>query len=144
MNAEVELSLGLPGQIPRRFVYKLLFLFNAEEKFWTSGAQIHEASNNNSCKNNTHTKCLPSVYYFTLILHPISLRKSAYDVFGGVIPPNQQQKIAEPEKQSSSRRSSFRIPVQDDFEKDESPSPDNGPTLLIDDDRRIRRRGSQL
>lgn len=72
-------------------------------------------------------------------------RKSAYDVFGGIqiIPPN-QQKPSELEKQSGSRRSSFRIPIQDDFEKDDSPSPDNGPTLLIDDDRRIRRRGSQL
>lgn len=73
-------------------------------------------------------------------------RKSAYDVFGGVqiIAPNGQQK-SEIDKQTGSRRSSFRIPVQDDFErKDDSPSPDNGPTLLIDDDRRIRRRGSQL
>lgn len=88
-NAEIELSLGLPGQIPRR--------------------------------------------------------KSAYDVFGGIqITPNQLQKNSEPEKPGGSRRSSFRIPAQDDFEKDESPSPDNGPTLLIDDDRRIRRRGSQL
>lgn len=53
----------------------------------------------------------------------------------------------DPEKQSSSRRSSFRILPQDDFDKDQddSPmSPDNGPTLLIDDDRRVRRRGSQL
>lgn len=54
----------------------------------------------------------------------------------------------DPEKQSSSRRSSFRILPQDDFDKDQddSPqnSPDNGPTLLIDDDRRLRRRGSQL
>lgn len=88
MNAEVELSLGLPGQIPRR--------------------------------------------------------KSAYDVFGGIV-PNQLQKSSEVEKLGgTSRRSSFRVPAQDDFEKDESPSPDNGPTLLIDDDRRIRRRGSQL
>lgn len=72
-------------------------------------------------------------------------RKSAYDVFGGIqiVPPN-QQKPSEADKQQGSRRSSFRIPTQDDFEKDESPSPDNGPTLLIDDDRRIRRRGSQL
>jgi hypothetical protein len=84
MNIEVDLNLGLPGQIPRR--------------------------------------------------------KSAYDVFGGV----QMQKTADGEKAGGSRRSSFRIPAQDDFEKDESPSPDNGPTLLIDDDRRIRRRGSQL
>jgi len=76
-------------------------------------------------------------------------RKSAYDVFGGVQPNQQMQLQQKPadngEKQGSgSRRSSFRIPTQDDFEKDESPSPDNGPTLLIDDDRRIRRRGSQL
>lgn len=75
----------------------------------------------------------------------IPSRKSAYDVFGGVqiLPPN-QSKPSELDKQGGSRRSSFRIPVQDDFEKDDSPSPDNGPTLLIDDDRRIRRRGSQL
>ncbi|CRL04425.1 CLUMA_CG017510, isoform A [Clunio marinus] len=90
MNSEIELNLGLPGQIPRR--------------------------------------------------------KSAYDVFGGIqmMPPNQQQKSSDIDKSTGSRRSSFRIPAQDDFEKDESPSPDNGPTLLIDDDRRIRRRGSQL
>lgn len=89
MNTEIDLNLGLPGQIPRR--------------------------------------------------------KSAYDVFGGIqMPPNQLQKASDGEKPSGSRRSSFRIPAQDDFEKDESPSPDNGPTLLIDDDRRIRRRGSQL
>lgn len=86
MNAEVELSLGLPGQIPRR--------------------------------------------------------KSAYDVFGGVQMPPKSVDIDKPP--GGSRRSSFRIPAQEDFEKDESPSPDNGPTLLIDDDRRIRRRGSQL
>lgn len=72
-------------------------------------------------------------------------RKSAYDVFGGIqiIQPNQQSKASD-EKASGSRRSSFRIPVQDEYENDDSPSPDNGPTLLIDDDRRIRRRGSQL
>jgi hypothetical protein len=75
----------------------------------------------------------------------IPRRKSAYDVFGGIqIAPNQLQKSSDGEKSGGSRRSSFRIPAQDDFEKDESPSPDNGPTLLIDDDRRIRRRGSQL
>jgi hypothetical protein len=67
-------------------------------------------------------------------------------VFGGIqiVTPNQQQKSSDVEKLPGSRRSSFRIPAQDDFEKDDSPSPDNGPTLLIDDDRRIRRRGSQL
>lgn len=81
--------------------------------------------------------CYNEIFFF--------LRKSAYDVFGGIqiIQPNQQSKPAD-EKPSGSRRSSFRIPVQDDYEKDDSPSPDNGPTLLIDDDRRIRRRGSQL
>lgn len=74
----------------------------------------------------------------------IPRRKSAYDVFGGIA-PNQLQKSSDGEKPGS-RRSSFRIPAQDDFEKDESPSPDNGPTLLIDDDRWVvgRRRGSQL
>lgn len=47
----------------------------------------------------------------------------------------------------SSRRSSYRgvAPSEDSFQNDNSPSPDNGPTLLIDDpDRRMRRRGSQL
>lgn len=78
----------------------------------------------------------------------IPRRKSAYDVFGGST-PNQQQQIQQlsanmNENQTGSRRGSFRIPTQDDFQKDESPSPDNGPTLLIDDDRRMRRRGSQL
>ena len=73
-------------------------------------------------------------------------RKSAYDVFGGV----QIQQPKAPDELTTlpggSRRSSFRI-TDNDFEKDESPSPDksfDGPTLLIDDDRRIRRRGSQL
>lgn len=51
------------------------------------------------------------------------------------------------DKPPGSRRASFRI--ADDYEKEElSPkSPEktfDGPTLLIDDDRRIRRRGSQL
>jgi hypothetical protein len=85
--------------------------------------------------------------HFLLLLFNNVNRKSAYDVFGGiqVMPSNQQKSSDNMEKQQSgSRRSSFRIPAQDDFEKDESPSPDNGPTLLIDDDRRIRRRGSQL
>ncbi|KAL7032510.1 hypothetical protein ACKWTF_007335 [Chironomus riparius] len=85
----------------------------------------------------TEDLCLP-------VAGQIPRRKSAYDVFGGV-QPNQQQILlqsAETDKPPSSRRSSFRIPVDDD--QDDSPSSDNGPTLLIDDDRRIRRRGSQL
>lgn len=75
----------------------------------------------------------------------IFFRKSAYDVFGGIQPGQQQILLnsAESEKPPGSRRSSFRIP-HDDVEQDDSPNSDNGPTLLIDDDRRIRRRGSQL
>lgn len=62
---------------------------------------------------------------------------------GGV--QNQPLQFQQPEdKPPSSRRSSFRIPPQDDFQNEDSPSPDQGPTLLIDDDRRMRRRGSQL
>lgn len=66
-------------------------------------------------------------------------------------PQNQQQNIPSidlgGEKPSGSRRASFRI--AEDFDKDDiSPiSPEktfDGPTLLIDDDRRVRRRGSQL
>lgn len=45
-----------------------------------------------------------------------------------------------------SRRPSFRVPhPSEDINNDESPSPDKGsPVLTVDDDRRIRRRGSQL
>lgn len=68
---------------------------------------------------------------------------------GGIqgIPPQFQQQQRPTDicdKASSSRRSSFRIPTSDDFQNEDSPSPDQGPTLLIDDDRRMRRRGSQL
>jgi hypothetical protein len=64
---------------------------------------------------------------------------------------NQQQPIIPSidlvEKPPGSRRASFRI--TEDFDKEDvSPiSPEktfDGPTLLIDDDRRVRRRGSQL
>lgn len=45
-----------------------------------------------------------------------------------------------------SRRPSFRVPhPSEDLNNDESPSPDKGsPVLTVDDDRRMRRRGSQL
>jgi hypothetical protein len=60
-------------------------------------------------------------------------------------PPQFQQRPTDiSDKSSSSRRSSFRVPPNDDFQAEDSPSPDQGPTLLIDDDRRMRRRGSQL
>lgn len=46
-----------------------------------------------------------------------------------------------------SRRASFRIAPTDDMpQNDNSPSPDNGSPvqLMVEDDRRMRRRGSQL
>lgn len=45
-----------------------------------------------------------------------------------------------------SRRASFRIAPTDDMpQNDNSPSPDNGsPVLMVEEDRRMRRRGSQL
>lgn len=45
-----------------------------------------------------------------------------------------------------SRRPSYRVPhPSEDIQNDDSPSPDKGsPVLTVDDDRRIRRRGSQL
>lgn len=94
-------------------------------------------------------------FSFTFNYNFQNYRKSAYDVFaaGGIqggMPPQfqqlqQQQRPTDmPDKPSSSRRSSFRVPPSDDFQNEDSPSPDQGPTLLIDDDRRMRRRGSQL
>ncbi|XP_067643941.1 regulating synaptic membrane exocytosis protein 2 isoform X2 [Eurosta solidaginis] len=84
-------------------------------------------------------------------------RKSAYDVFApnllqGITPAATQlqrspgdgmaPQIALP----GSRRPSFRVPnPSEDLQNDESPSPDKGsPVLTVDDDRRLRRRGSQL
>ncbi|XP_069967922.1 regulating synaptic membrane exocytosis protein 2 isoform X1 [Bactrocera oleae] len=84
-------------------------------------------------------------------------RKSAYDVFA----PNLLQSAAPATTQlqrspgdgmspqialPGSRRPSFRVPhPSEDLQNDESPSPDKGsPVLTVDDDRRIRRRGSQL
>lgn len=57
---------------------------------------------------------------------------------GGIMPPGQLP---------GSRRPSFRVPhPSEDLQNDESPgSPDKGsPVLQVDDDRRMRRRGSQL
>ncbi|XP_054735167.1 regulating synaptic membrane exocytosis protein 2 [Anastrepha obliqua] len=87
----------------------------------------------------------------------IPRRKSAYDVFA----PNLLQNVAPSATQHQrspgdgmspqialpgSRRPSFRVPhPSEDLQNDESPSPDKGsPVLTVDDDRRLRRRGSQL
>lgn len=46
---------------------------------------------------------------------------------------------------SGSRRPSFRVPPPDEPAKDNSPSPEGTPSLIVvEDDRRTRRRGSQL
>ncbi|XP_064546114.1 regulating synaptic membrane exocytosis protein 1 isoform X4 [Drosophila montana] len=88
-------------------------------------------------------------------------RKSAYDVFapglmqGAATAATQQQRspcdggggIMPSVQLPGSRRPSFRVPhPSEDMQNDESPgSPDKGsPVLTVDDDRRMRRRGSQL
>ncbi|KAM7357284.1 regulating synaptic membrane exocytosis protein fife isoform 1-T16 [Cochliomyia hominivorax] len=82
-------------------------------------------------------------------------RKSAYDVFApGVLQAAAQATQRSPGDAAlgpqialpGSRRPSFRVPhPSEDINNDESPSPDKGsPVLTVDDDRRIRRRGSQL
>ncbi|XP_052847162.1 regulating synaptic membrane exocytosis protein 1 isoform X1 [Drosophila gunungcola] len=86
-------------------------------------------------------------------------RKSAYDVFapgltqGGATTATQLQRspgeggIMPPIQLPGSRRPSFRVPhPSEDIQNDDSPgSPDKGsPVLTVDDDRRMRRRGSQL
>ncbi|XP_055909308.1 regulating synaptic membrane exocytosis protein 1 isoform X1 [Eupeodes corollae] len=85
-------------------------------------------------------------------------RKSAYDVFApGILQAAAQSALARSPAegvtphiaQPGSRRPSFRVPHPSEMDiptNDDSPSsPDKGsPTLGIDDDRRMRRRGSQL
>lgn len=83
-------------------------------------------------------------------------RKSAYDVFApGILQAAAQAQLQRSPNESSltpqialpgSRRPSFRAPhTSEDINNDESPSPDKGsPVLTVDDDRRMRRRGSQL
>ncbi|XP_030239781.1 regulating synaptic membrane exocytosis protein 2 isoform X2 [Drosophila navojoa] len=88
-------------------------------------------------------------------------RKSAYDVFapgvmqGAAAGATQLQRspcdggggIMPPVQLPGSRRPSFRMPhASEDLQNDDSPSsPDKGsPVLTVDEDRRMRRRGSQL
>lgn len=66
------------------------------------------------------------------------LQRSPCDGGGGIMPPVQLP---------GSRRPSFRMPhASEDLQNDDSPSsPDKGsPVLTVDEDRRMRRRGSQL
>lgn len=84
-------------------------------------------------------------------------RASAYDVFAPGILAQASQVVSAQQQLSlgsssgptgnASRRSSFRIPTVDDPpQNDNSPSPDNAssPVLMVEEDRRMRRRGSQL
>ena len=75
-------------------------------------------------------------------------RASAYDVFApGVLAAAAQAAARNSEvDRAGSRRPSFRVPPPDDSPQNEnSPSPDNcSPVLTVEDDRRMRRRGSQL
>ncbi|XP_055635620.1 regulating synaptic membrane exocytosis protein 2 isoform X2 [Toxorhynchites rutilus septentrionalis] len=78
---------------------------------------------------------------------PMPRRKSAYDVFApGVLASSLQSALKEPEAPTS-RRPSFKIPIADNsLENEESPSPDHilQSALIVDDERRNKRRGSQL
>lgn len=79
-------------------------------------------------------------------------RASAYDVFAPGILAQASQVVSNQQNSGgggghASRRSSFRIPSSDDQpQNDNSPSPDNAssPVLMVEEDRRMRRRGSQL
>lgn len=68
-------------------------------------------------------------------------RASAYDVFAPSILNSAAGISANP----SSRRSSFRATPETNTFKESSPSPEkNDTTLFVEEDRRMRRRGSQL
>lgn len=74
--------------------------------------------------------------------YEIYYRASAYDVF--TPSPSGAQALGNP---PMSRRASFRTPPQCDSlsRPDKSPSPESSnPTIGLDEDRRMRRRGSQL
>lgn len=80
----------------------------------------------------------------------LNFRASAYDVFAPGLMQNALAQVAKNEVEPvrpGSRRPSFRVPPPEDSpQKDNSPSPDkiNSPVLTVEDDRRMRRRGSQL
>lgn len=69
-------------------------------------------------------------------------RASAYDVFA----PSVLSSAAGISANPSSRRSSFRATTQEsNMYKENSPSPEkNDSALFVEEDRRMRRRGSQL
>lgn len=67
-------------------------------------------------------------------------RASAYDVF--TPSPSGAQALG---TAPMSRRSSFRQPPCDNLSRpDKSPSPESSNITVLDEDRRMRRRGSQL
>ncbi|XP_039448096.2 regulating synaptic membrane exocytosis protein 2, partial [Culex pipiens pallens] len=79
---------------------------------------------------------------------PMPRRKSAYDVYapGVLASALQNAQLKEPDAPGS-RRPSFKIPVADNnYDNEECPSPDhiNQAVLTVDEDRKTRRRGSQL
>lgn len=68
-------------------------------------------------------------------------RASAYDVFA----PSVLNSAAGISANPSSRRSSFRTAPEPNTYKETSPSPEkNDASLFVEEDRRMRRRGSQL
>lgn len=84
-----------------------------------------------------------------MVLIVIIDRASAYDVFAPGILAQASQLVAQQNcVPNPARRGSFRIPACEDppMQNDNSPSPDNAssPVLMVEEDRRMRRRGSQL
>ncbi|GLV42853.1 fife [Carabus blaptoides fortunei] len=76
---------------------------------------------------------------------PMPRRASAYDVYApGILAAANQAARPTEERPLQARRPSFRVPAAEEPDKDTSPSPETTPTLTVEDDRRNRRRGSQL
>lgn len=89
------------------------------------------------------------------MLHPLPVtlcccafvccRASAYDVFApGILAQAAQAAANNVPERVGSRRPSFRVPPPDDSPTQDDVSPVGSPVLTVEDDRRIRRRGSQL
>lgn len=95
--------------------------------------------------NNEQNKMEPSLG----LPAPMPRRKSAYDVYAPGVLANvlQTTLLNEPDAAPGSRRPSFKIPAADsNIDNEEIPSPEHiiQAILTVDEDRRNKRRGSQL